>query len=60
MAEFMETFERVGIPEYLPHAFFISGGALAVENAMKVAFDWKVQKISNEDIGKKKVICSTF
>ena len=22
MAEFMETFERVGIPEYLPHAFF--------------------------------------
>ena len=44
MAEFMETFERVGIPEYLPHAFFISGGALAVENALKVAFDWKVQK----------------
>ena len=44
MAEFMETFERVGIPDYLPHAFFISGGALAVENAMKVAFDWKVQK----------------
>ena len=44
MAEFMETFERVGIPDYLPYAFFISGGALAVENAMKVAFDWKVQK----------------
>ena len=44
MAEFLETFERVGIPDYLPHAFFISGGALAVENAMKVAFDWKVQK----------------
>ncbi|NBW70541.1 MAG: L-lysine 6-transaminase [Bacteroidetes bacterium] len=44
MAEFMETFERVGIPDYLPHAFFISGGALAVENAMKIAFDWKVQK----------------
>ena len=44
MAEFMDTFERVGIPDYLPHAFFISGGALAVENAMKVAFDWKVQK----------------
>ncbi|MEL0011363.1 MAG: L-lysine 6-transaminase [Bacteroidota bacterium] len=44
MAEFLDTFERVGIPDYLPNAFFISGGALAVENAMKVAFDWKVQK----------------
>lgn len=43
-ARFIETFERVGIPEELPHAFFVSGGALAVENALKVAFDWKVQK----------------
>ena len=23
MAEFMETFERGGIPDYLPHAFFV-------------------------------------
>ncbi|MDZ7690671.1 MAG: L-lysine 6-transaminase [Balneolaceae bacterium] len=44
MAEFVDIFDRVGIPEYLPHTFFISGGALAVENALKVAFDWKVQK----------------
>ena len=44
MASFMETFSRVGIPDYLNKTFFISGGALAVENAMKVAFDWKVQK----------------
>ncbi len=43
-ARFMEVFERVGIPSYLPHAFFIAGGALAVENALKVAMDWKVQK----------------
>jgi len=43
-AKFVSTFGRVGIPDYLPHAFFISGGALAVENAMKVAMDWKVQK----------------
>lgn len=43
-AEFVETFSRVGIPSYLPHAFFISGGALAVENAIKTAMDWKVQK----------------
>jgi L-lysine 6-transaminase len=44
LAEFVEQFDRVGIPDYFPHAFFISGGALAVENALKVAFDWKVQK----------------
>ncbi len=44
MAEFVSTFDRVGIPDYLPYAFFVSGGALAVENALKVAFDWKVQK----------------
>jgi L-lysine 6-transaminase len=44
MAEFVQTFSRVGIPDYLPYAFFVAGGALAVENAIKVAFDWKVQK----------------
>jgi L-lysine 6-transaminase len=44
MARFVETFERVGIPEYLPYTFFISGGALAIENALKTAFDWKVRK----------------
>jgi L-lysine 6-transaminase len=43
-AQFVETFDRIGIPEYLPHAFFISGGSLAIENALKVAMDWKVQK----------------
>jgi len=44
MAEFVDTFEEIGIPEYLPHAFFIEGGGLAVENALKTAFDWKVRK----------------
>ena len=44
MAEFVDNFDRIGIPDYLPYSFFISGGALAVENALKVAFDWKVQK----------------
>lgn len=42
-AEFMETFERVAIPKELSYAFFIDGGALAVENALKVAFDWKTR-----------------
>ncbi len=44
MARFVDTFSRVAIPSYLPHEFFISGGALAVENALKAAFDLKVQK----------------
>ncbi len=44
MARFLDTFKRVGIPDYLPYAFFVSGGALAVENALKTAFDWKVRK----------------
>ena len=43
-AQFVETFDKVGIPEYLPHAFFIAGGGLAIENALKAAMDWKVQK----------------
>jgi L-lysine 6-transaminase len=41
MARFVETFARVlGDPD-LPHLFFIDGGGLAVENALKIAFDWK-------------------
>jgi len=44
MARFVDTFERVGIPDYLPYTFFISGGAPAIENALKTAFDWKVRK----------------
>ena len=43
-AQFVNTFDRIGIPDYLPHAFFISGGSLAIENALKTAMDWKVQK----------------
>jgi len=43
-AQFVDTFSKIGIPSYLPHAFFIAGGSLAVENALKVAMDWKVQK----------------
>lgn len=41
LVEFVETFARVlGDPD-LPHLFFVEGGALAVENALKCAFDWK-------------------
>jgi L-lysine 6-transaminase len=44
MAEFVLAFSRVAIPDDLPHLFLVEGGALAVENAMKAAFDWKVRK----------------
>ena len=56
MAEFVETFARHAMPPYLPHVFFIEGGALAVENALKAAFDWKVKK--NFDRGVKKELGS--
>ena len=41
MARFVDTFARVLGDPALPHLFFVEGGALAVENAIKVAFDWK-------------------
>jgi L-lysine 6-transaminase len=43
-AEFVNTFGRVlGLPP-MERYFFIDGGALAVENALKAAMDWKVRK----------------
>ncbi len=41
LCEFVETFARVLGDPALPHLFFVEGGALAVENALKAAFDWK-------------------
>ena len=44
MAEFVETFARIAMPKTMRHLFLISGGALAVENALKASFDWKARK----------------
>lgn len=44
MAEFVETLSINATPEYMRYFFFVSGGALAVENSLKTAFDWKVRK----------------
>jgi L-lysine 6-transaminase len=44
LARFVDTFARVLGDPALPHYFFIDGGALAVENALKVAFDWKSRR----------------
>ncbi|UCH71700.1 MAG: L-lysine 6-transaminase [Thermoplasmatales archaeon] len=44
MAEFVDSFAKYVVPDYFKHLFFVSGGALAVENALKTSFDWKVRK----------------
>ncbi len=44
MADFVDACDKYAIPEYLPHMFLVSGGALGVENALKAAFDYKVRK----------------
>ena len=59
-AQFMEVFERVAIPKELQYAFFISGGTLAVENAMKACFDWKTRKNFDKGISKEAGICIHF
>jgi len=51
-ADFMEVYSRVGIPKELPYCFFVEGGALAVENALKTAFDWKTRKNWQKNIDK--------
>lgn len=43
-AEWVEAFASGTDLSYLPHLFWIDGGTLAVENALKTAFDWKVRR----------------
>ncbi|MDR1650784.1 MAG: L-lysine 6-transaminase [Synergistaceae bacterium] len=45
MGEFVKTFGELARPEGFDHLFFVDYGTLAVENAFKVAMDWKVQKL---------------
>jgi L-lysine 6-transaminase len=56
LAEFVGTFARVLGDPALPHLFFVEGGALAVENALKTAFDWKSR--SNEAAGRSRELGS--
>ena len=53
MAAFVDTMGRIAQPNYLPYAFYIEGGGLAVENALKTAFDWKVRKNLSKGIKNK-------
>ena len=57
MADYVARMAEVAAPEGFQHMFFVEGGALAVENALKVAFDWKVRrnraKGIDADVGQK-------
>ncbi|MCE1190314.1 MAG: L-lysine 6-transaminase [Ignavibacteria bacterium] len=44
MADFVNTFSRIAKPDHFKYLFFVEGGSVAVENGLKAAFDWKVQK----------------
>lgn len=48
--EFVETFFKIAVPGYFRDSFFIAGGTLAVENALKTAFDWKYRKLLERGI----------
>lgn len=43
-AEFVERFRSTALGRDMHYLFFVEGGSLGVENALKAAFDWKVQK----------------
>jgi len=55
MAEFVDAFATRVTPEGFDHHFWVAGGALAVENALKTAFDWKARKLGRtkmtDDVG---------
>ena len=59
-ADFMEVFERVAIPEELQYCFFIEGGSMGVENAMKASFDWKTRKNFEKGLDLEAGICIHF
>lgn len=59
-ADFMTVFERVAIPEHLQYAFFIEGGTMGVENAMKACFDWKTRKNFEKGLDLEAGICIHF
>jgi L-lysine 6-transaminase len=51
MARFVEAFATRVTPPGYPHNFWVAGGALAVENALKTAFDWKARKLGRTELG---------
>jgi L-lysine 6-transaminase len=45
MAGFVKAFGEIAMPEGFSHLFLVDYGTLAVENSLKVAMDWKVNKL---------------
>mgnify|MGYP001438211674 CR=1 FL=1 len=54
MAEFVDAFSKLAKPDHFKYLFWVSGGSVAVENGLKVAFDWKVQKNFRKGYGEEK------
>jgi len=52
-ATFVSTFARVVGFSPLERYFFIEGGSVAVENALKAAMDWKVRKNLDAGLGER-------
>jgi L-lysine 6-transaminase len=50
MADFVEAFATRVTPPQFPYHFWVSGGSLAVENALKAAFDWKARKLGRRTL----------
>ncbi|MDO8494215.1 MAG: L-lysine 6-transaminase [Deltaproteobacteria bacterium] len=42
-ARFVDVFDKITIRNQFRYLFFVEGGTLAVENGLKVAFDWKTR-----------------
>ena len=53
-AYFVDKIGKLTLPNGFKHMFFIAGGGLAIENALKAAFDWKVQKNIARGLGEDK------
>lgn len=60
MAEFVQAFARTVPEAFQERFFFIEGGALAVENALKTAFDWKMRKNLAAGRGEKELRIAHF
>ena len=50
MADFVDAFATHATPDGFKHHFWVAGGSLAVENALKVAFDWKAHKVGADKV----------
>ncbi|MDQ7780279.1 MAG: aminotransferase class III-fold pyridoxal phosphate-dependent enzyme, partial [Planctomycetota bacterium] len=55
-ADFVETFTSFCGKDFR-HFFFVGGGAVAVENALKTAFDWKAKKNQAAGIAPQRDLC---